>query len=640
MQRRAEDRRLGTEEPKVLQEGRVRLSVRDADDQFGHVEHAGHFVVVAERVRVVVRPDLDVLRPGDPTHPYVPQDRVEEGPERQTTQVVLGLELSFPGLEVSRVEILAEDEPHAVIAVFFAQLREQCFERGIVQSLDRNLLALEALQDAAQPLKAGRGVRPEVVVTVLLDPRPGEFAPDGGRREVNRRLVGVRHERLLDLQHRQQEVVLAEPLQLGQFAQVRGLLADLVARGRFRRHPLAAADPLLNHHLGFLLGQLEAGLAHQLAERVDAGTRLFFEGGELLVLVDPLATLGDPLALGGEGPLDLGAFQRHFAHRGFEVRGEAAAEGVRQLFVVQHRLALPLQVLVGGVRVGREQLAGAPQGLIDDDAVLLFEDRLGVLGLVDQVALDGRRPALRGRDRLRARLLLRFLGRRLQEARQVDAVGQADLDRVGFDLTVAEAADDAQPGQGVRPLRVDLEGGVEQFLGVVEAVGRDGPDALNGELVAEKPVLFTGHGQGPLGGEHGRRVLGHRGAVLVEHRGEEVVVARRGGQRLAEFDGHLGRADAAFDSHRQGRVRGLRRAEHEGRAVAAERGQLGRVKLGALGPHRHAVGPQDRRVDGDFELRREDRLGDRRRDRVGQADDGAAGQHGEAVQVLGVHLRA
>src|SRR5262249_33277030 len=47
-----------------------------------------------------------------------------------------------------------------------------------------------------------------------------------------------------------------------------GVLADDVAGGGRGRDALAAADPLLDHQLGFLVGELVPGLLHELAEGV------------------------------------------------------------------------------------------------------------------------------------------------------------------------------------------------------------------------------------------------------------------------------------------------------------------------------------------------------------------------------------
>ena len=125
------------------------------------------------------------------------------------------------------------------------------------------------------------------------------------------------------------------------------------------RPPLG--DPFLDQDLGFLLGQFEPGLVHELLERVDPGASLLLERLLPFELVDPQPGPGDPLAFGGQVPLDDRPLGRDRLHHLFEIGHQPRADHVAERRVGEDDVALPLQVLVGGVRVGRGG-AGGPGG--------------------------------------------------------------------------------------------------------------------------------------------------------------------------------------------------------------------------------------------------------------------------------------
>jgi hypothetical protein len=189
-----------------------------------------------------------------------------------------------------------------------------------------------------------RRVGTEVRVQVGLAAQRGELPPHGGRREVDRRLVGVGDVRLLALHHGEQEAVLADADEFAPLAQLGRLLADDVAGGRRDRDRLAPGDPLLDHQLGLLVSQFEAGLLHQLAELVDAvlGPRLVLQLG--FVLIEATARVGDGLPLGLGLALDLGALDEDLAHDRLKVGDHLGAGGVADAVVAGDLVALPLQV--------------------------------------------------------------------------------------------------------------------------------------------------------------------------------------------------------------------------------------------------------------------------------------------------------
>ena len=249
----------------VLEQSLLVNRTRDRNRQVGDGEHARHLLLDA----AIEGRDLDVIGADDKRRVHGEENDIQEGTELEAPQLrrlelarSLGTDvLNAFGLE----ELVHDDERHVVL---LRDPLEQFKERNLRDvTLDEHLVVLDLVLEIDLRL---RRVVAEVRVQVSLATQRGEFPPHGGRREVDRRLVGVGDVRLLGLHHREQETVFTDADEFLPLAKLRGLLADDVAGDRGVGDPLSLGDPFLDHQLRFLVGEFEPGLLHQLAELVDA----------------------------------------------------------------------------------------------------------------------------------------------------------------------------------------------------------------------------------------------------------------------------------------------------------------------------------------------------------------------------------
>ena len=150
-------------------------------------------------------------------------------------------------------------------AVALAQEPEGFLERRVgLEAVERDRRFHLRLQ-LFQLLERLRIVVGQAARLVLVLAERGELLPRRRRRELDRRLVGERNVRALDLEHRGQEAFLANALEFLLFLQVIGEEADVIGRGHRRRDRLALVDGVLNHGQALLERVFVAGLVHQVA---------------------------------------------------------------------------------------------------------------------------------------------------------------------------------------------------------------------------------------------------------------------------------------------------------------------------------------------------------------------------------------
>ncbi|QJW95702.1 hypothetical protein FTUN_3256 [Frigoriglobus tundricola] len=218
----------------------------------------------------------------------------------------------------------------------------------------------------------------------------------------------------------------------------------------------------------------------------------------------------------------------------------------------------------------------------------------------------------------------------------VDPLGEVGLGQ----LAGPHPGDERRAGGRLLIGRVHLDRGGVQLLGLVQPVHTHGPHGLREELVAVQLHLRAGERQGAVRLEHGRRVLVRRVPPLVEHQAEEEVVELRGGQRLGQRQRDRLGVDEPVD--RQGHGAGQRLgdlAHHQRGAVGAERGQLGRVRLAHLVAEPPLLRLDHRHVQGGLHAGEERGPLGRNGQVLLQAHHRAAGEGGQAVQVVRVELQ-
>src|SRR6185312_13030953 len=313
--------------------------LRNRNHQVRDRENAGDLLFHARLIRC----DLDVIGADDVGHSgnrKSPQVNVEERTHRHAVEAGNGELLGLGGIELRghvAERRLVDDERHFVLLGHVAEHFSERRSLQVLLVIDARPFDVRVVaEDGANLfLHLGR-FGPENGVLVLLLAVASEFTPDGGRREVHRRLIGIRNVRLLDLHHGEQEAVVANADEFAPFAELRGLLANLVAGRDARRNVLAAGDPVVDHQLRFLVSQFEAGLLHELLEGIDLGLGAVFLGLTKVEGVEGLPGLGDLFAFGGGPALDLSPLAEHFVHLRGQGGGQRGAGRVADAAIAEH----------------------------------------------------------------------------------------------------------------------------------------------------------------------------------------------------------------------------------------------------------------------------------------------------------------
>ena len=451
---------------------------------------------------------------------------------------------------------------------------------------------------------------------------------------MDRRLVRVGHEALVHLHHGEQVAVFAEPLHFPLFAQLRGTLADAVGGVHFRWHDKAAVDAFLFHHLGFAVGEFEAGLVHQAAEAVEAGLGLLVLAQLLFVLVEDGPAAADPLAFGAQASLGLAGLPAHVAHRGFEVRHQTLADGVRQLVEAENRFALALEVFVGSVRIVLAGLADTLERFVHDGRGFSIGLPLGGLGLGHEgFTATGGWCRWSGSACGRLGFLWQLQEGDLPASHFV--VGHLLLQLILGHLAGTQFGDDLEARLGFVQIRVDVRGCGKELLGVVEAIHGDGVQGQFHELVAVQAELFAGHGQGAVGRQHHRCVLACGPAPLLLHGRQEVVVGVGSGHCFAEFDRRGLAGHGAVNRYGQLLGFALERTHHQHRAVGPQRRQLAGQEFRFGRGECHFGGLDDRHIEGVGQAFCELEAAGGGVDVFLHPYHGATREHAEAVQRVG-----
>ena len=264
------------------------------------------------------------------------------------------------------------------------------------------------------------------------------------------------------------------------------------------------------------------------------------------------------------------------SQRAFQLLHELLANTVAQVGVIANGRVSSFEDILGGIRIGIQDLTRLLFGIRNDLANPLLLDFDPVFLLLDQ-AIDGRnwKGRLGGWRRRRSRRLL------IQSARHHLApclvlAFEILTQRLLLESAGAELLDNLQTAFGFNVVGVKFLGLFQQILGCLPVVAGDRPFGLGMQIGANNLALLVSVGQCAIGPNQCGLVF----AVLplFESAHQEEVVHLRSGKLFSFFDldrlftqpslNHIGDTGAALDL-----------ADHQRRGISAKGRQHGRKRF-------------------------------------------------------------